>query len=104
MTATSASVRFSASGVTGVDAFVKLTGQSFIHCCVYDDIAPILAVKDAHVDISITVPGRDQVTADDLTMARLLAEAAGQYAAKLEKFAARDRTTTGTDEPAGRAA
>jgi hypothetical protein len=45
MTATSASVRFSASGVTGVDAFVRLTGQSFIHCCVYDDIAPILAVK-----------------------------------------------------------
>ena len=82
MTATSASVRFSASGVTGVDAFVRLTGQSFIHCCVYDDIAPILAVKDAHVDISITVPGRDQVTADDLAMARLLAEAAGEYAGR----------------------
>jgi hypothetical protein len=27
MTATSASVRFSASGVTGVDAFVRLTGH-----------------------------------------------------------------------------
>ena len=104
MTATSASVRFSASGATGVDAFVRLTGHSFIHCCVYDDIAPILAVRDAHVDISITVPGRDQVTEDDLTMARLLADAAGQYSAELEKFAARDRTTTGTDEPAGRAA
>ena len=103
MTATSASVRFSASGVTGVDAFVRLTGHSHISCCVYDDIAPMLAVKDAHVDISITVPGRDQVTEHDLTMARLLAEAAGQYAAELEKFAARDRTTTGSDEPAGRA-
>ncbi len=56
------------------------------------------------MDISITVPGRDQVTADDLTMARLPADAAGQYAAELEKFAARDRTTTGADEPAGRAA
>jgi hypothetical protein len=33
------------------------------------------------------------VTADDLTLARLLADAAGQYAAELEKFAARDRTT-----------
>ena len=44
MTATSASVRFSAAGVTGVDAFVRLTGQSFIQCCVYDDIAPELSV------------------------------------------------------------
>ena len=52
-----------------MDAFVRLTGHSFISCCVYDDIAPILAVKDAHVDISITVPGRDQVTDDDLAMA-----------------------------------
>jgi hypothetical protein len=104
MTATSASVRFSAGGVTGVDAFVRLTGHSHIQCCVYDDIAPILAVSDAHVDVSITVPGRDQVTEDDLVMARLLAVVAGQYAAELEKFAVRDRTTTGTGEPAGRAA
>jgi hypothetical protein len=103
MTATSASVRFSASGVTGVDAFVRLTGGSFIRCCVYDDIAPILAVKDAHVDISITVPGRDQVTEDDLTMARLLAEAASEYAAELEKFAGKGRTVADPDS-AGRAA
>jgi hypothetical protein len=101
MTATSASVRFSASGVTGVDAFVRLTGHSFIHCCVYDDIAPILSVRDAHVDISITVPGRDQVTDDDLTMARLLAEAASQYAAELEKFAAKDQAAA---DESGRAA
>ena len=104
MTATSASVRFSASGMTGVDAFVRLTGGSHIQCCVYDDIAPILAVKDAHVDISITVPGRDQVTADDLTMARLLAAAAGQYAAELEKLAARDQATSADPDPAGQAA
>jgi hypothetical protein len=103
MTATSASVRFGADGVTGVEAFVRLTGRTFIHCCIYDDIAPILTVKDAHVDISITVPGRDQVTADDLTMARLLAEAAGEYVAELEKFAARDATTVDNGE-AGRAA
>jgi hypothetical protein len=55
------------------------------------------------VDISITVPGRDQVTADDLTMARLLAEAAGQYAAELEKFAAKNTTVADPGE-AGRAA
>jgi hypothetical protein len=105
MTATSASVRFSASGVTGVDAFVRLTGASHIQCCVYDDIAPILAVRDAHVDISITVPGRDQVTDDDLAVARLLAEAAGRYAAELEKFAAKDQATAADpDESSGRAA
>ena len=104
MTATSASVRFSASGMTGVDAFVRLTGQSYISCCVYDDIAPILAVKDAHVDISITVPGRDQVTDDDLTMARLLADAAGRYAAELEKFAKAPVAAADPDESSGRAA
>ena len=102
MTTTSASVRFSASGVIGVDAFVGLTGHSHIQCCVYDDIAPILAVKDAHVDISITVPGRDQVTEDDLTMARLLAEAAAEYGAELEKFAARDHVAD--PDSGGRAA
>ena len=104
MTTTSASVRFSANGVTGVDAFLRLTGHSYIQCCVYDDIAPILAVKDAHVDISITVPGRDQVTDDDLTMARLLAEAAGRYAAELEKFAAKAPATADGPDSAGRAA
>ncbi|HUK72057.1 MAG TPA: hypothetical protein VLW50_25360 [Streptosporangiaceae bacterium] len=88
-----------------LDAFVRLTGHSYIQCCVYDDIAPILAIKDAHVDLSITVPGRDQLTDDDLTMARLLADAAGRYAAELEKFAATNpAATAGTDEPAGRAA
>ena len=53
MTATSASVQFGVNGVTGVESFVRLTGHTYIHCCVYDDNAPILAVRDAHVDISI---------------------------------------------------
>ena len=43
------------------------------------------------------------MTEDDLTMARLLAEAAGQYAAELEKFAAKDRAAADPDE-SGRAA
>jgi hypothetical protein len=101
MTATSASVQFTASGVTGVDAFVRLTGHSHISCCVYDDIAPILTVRDGHVDISITVPGRDQVTPEDLTMARLLAGAAAEYVAELVKFAARSAADSGES---GRAA
>jgi hypothetical protein len=85
MTATSASVRFGPDGVTGVESFVRLTGRTFIHCCLYDEIAPILAVRDAHVDVSITVPDGDAVTEDDVRFGRLLAEAVGQYVAELER-------------------
>ena len=91
MTTTSASVRFGANGVTGVESFIRLTGHTYIHCCLYDDIAPILTVQDAHVDISITVPGPDEVTADDVTVGRLLAEAVGQYVAELERRASPGR-------------
>ena len=87
MTATSASVRFGPDGVTGVASFVRLTGRTCIQCCIYDDIAPILTVQDAHVDISITTPGRDEVTVDDVRFGRLLAEAVGQYVAELERRA-----------------
>jgi len=85
MTATSASVRFGPDGVTGVESFIRLTGHTFIHCCVYDDNAPILTVRDAHVDISVTVPGGDVVTAEDVRFGRLLAGAVGQYVAELER-------------------
>jgi alkylation response protein AidB-like acyl-CoA dehydrogenase len=85
MTATSASVRFGPDGVTGVESLIRLTGSTYIRCCVYDDGAPILTVKDAHVDISITVPGSDEVTADDVRSGRLLAGAVGQYVAELER-------------------
>ena len=91
--------------MTGVESFVRLTGHTFIHCCIYDDIAPILTVKDAHVDISITVPGRDVVTEDDVMFGRLLAEAVGQYVAELEHRASpgREDVAVGGDG-AGRAA
>jgi len=85
MTATSAWVRFGPDGVTGVESFIRLTGDTYIRCCLYDDNAPILTVKDAHVDISITVPGGDEVTGDDVRFGRLLAEAVGQYVAELER-------------------
>jgi len=105
MTATCASVRFGVNGVTEVESFVRLTGRTFIHCCIYDDIAPILTVKDAHVDISITVPGRDEVTADDVTFGRLLAEAVGQYVAELERRVPPGRAdVTATGDGAGQAA
>jgi len=105
MTATSASVRFGQNGVTEVESFVRLTGRTFIHCCIYDDIPPILTVKDAHVDISITVPGRDEVTADDVTFGRLLAGAVGQYVAELERRVPPGREDlTATGDGAGQAA
>ncbi len=105
MTTTSASVRFGQNGVTEVESFVRLTGRTFIHCCIYDDIAPILAVKDAHVDISITVPGQEEVTQDDVTFGRLLAEAVGQYLAELERRVRPGRAdVTATGDGAGQAA
>ena len=49
MTATSASVRFGPDGVTEVESFVRLTGRTYIRCCIYGDSAPILAMRDAPV-------------------------------------------------------
>ena len=85
MTATSASVRFGADGVAHVESFIRLTGHTFIHCSIYDDIAPILAIDDGLVKVSLTVPAGEQVTGDDVTVGRLLAEAVGQYVAELER-------------------
>jgi hypothetical protein len=104
MTATSAQVRFEAAGVAQVASFVHLTGHSYIGCFTYPDegMAPVLAIKDQHIDVSITVADRSQVTDEDLLMARLLAQAAGEYVAGLEQLA------SGESEPgagtAGRAA
>jgi hypothetical protein len=105
MTATSASVRFDAGGVAAVESFIRLTGNTFIHCCLYDDIAPILAIDDTHVKVSLTVPGRDRVTEDDLMVGRLLAEAVGRYVAELERRISLSRGDTAVAEDgAGQAA
>jgi hypothetical protein len=100
MTASSAQVRFGAAGVAQVASFVHLTGHSYIGCYTYHDeeMAPVLAIKDQHIDVSITVPDRSQVTDEDLLMARLLARAAAEYVAELERRAA------ATPDAAGRAA
>ena len=74
-----------------VESYVRLTGQHLIHCCTYDDAAPILTIQDGPADISITVPGRGEVTADDVAFGRLLAEAVARYVAELERLAATDR-------------
>ena len=88
MTASSAQVRFGAAGVAQVQSFVHVTGHSYIGCFTYDDQAPVLAIKDQHIDVSITAADRSQVTDEDLLMARLLAQAVAEYVADLERRAA----------------
>ena len=97
MTATSASVRFGPDGVTGVESFVRLTGRTFIHCCIYDDIAPILAVRGrarGHLDHR---PGRGRGDRGRREpFGRLLAEAVGQYVAELERRVSAGRAGRGS--------
>ena len=103
MTATS-EVRFGADGTAKVQSYVRLTGTTWIRCCTYEDAAPILTINDGPAEITITNPGRGEVT-EDVRLGRQLADAATLYAAELEKHAARDsRTAAGADESAERAA
>ena len=105
MTETSASVRFGADGAATVQSYVRLTASTYIRCCTYEDAAPILTIQDGPADITITNPGRGEVTEDDVRFGRLLAEAVNLYVAELEKHAAKDHTAAaGADESGGRAA
>ena len=102
---TTASVRFSETGAAMVQSYVRLTASTHIQCCTYAGAAPILSIQDGAADITITNPGRGEVTEEDVRLGRLLAEAVTRYAAELEKHAANDSTTAaGADESAGRAA
>jgi hypothetical protein len=92
MTATS-EIRFGANGETTVQSHVRLTASTWIQCCTYDDAAPILAIRDGSADITITNPGRREVTEEDVTFGRLLAEAVNRYVAELEKFAPTDSSS-----------
>ena len=76
-----------------VQSYVRLTASTFIHCCTYEDAAPILTIQDGAADITITNPGRGEVTEEDVRFGRLLAEAVTRYAAELEKLAAKDPAT-----------
>jgi hypothetical protein len=105
MTQTSASIRFGETGAATVQSYVRLTASTHIQCCTYEDAAPILTIRDGAADITITNPGRGEVTADDVRFGRLLAEAVNRYAAELDKLAATNpATAAGADDPAGRAA
>ena len=103
MTETSASVRFGANGEATVQSYVRLTGSTHVRCCTYEDAAPILVIQDGAADITITNPGRGEVTEEDVRFGRLLAEAVNRYAAELEKLAAKDGATAEPGE-SGRAA
>ena len=104
MTATS-EVRFSADGTAKIQSYIRLTGTTWIRCCTYDDAPPILTINDGPAEITITNPGRGEVTEEDVQFGRLLAEAVNLYAAELEKHAAKASTAAdAADEPAGRAA
>jgi hypothetical protein len=104
MTATS-EVRFSADGPATVRSYVRLTDSTYIRCCTYPDAAPILTIQDGPADITVTNPGRGEVTEDDVRFGRALADAVNRYAAELEKLAAQNRAAAaGADESAGRAA
>jgi hypothetical protein len=77
-------VRFSADRAAEVDASLRLTGGSFIHCCTYPNDPPTLSVKDQHASVTVTVPDRHKVTHGDLDTARRLADAVALYIAELE--------------------
>src|SRR5271169_1170163 len=99
----SVSVRFGPDGQATVQSYVRLTASTHIHCCTYDDAAPILAIRDGAADITITNPGKGEVTEDDVTFGRQLADAVTRYAAELDKIAARNRPAAADPDPAGRA-
>src|SRR5437762_1058943 len=66
MTATTASIRFDPDGAAKVQSYVRLTGSTYVHCCTYADAAPILTIQDGPADITITNPGRGEVTEEDV--------------------------------------
>ena len=83
MTATSATIRLHADGGIRVEPFIRLTGDTHVMCCTYDDQAPILAIDDGNVSVSLTVPDVHRVTGQDVNRAMALADAVTRYAAEL---------------------
>jgi hypothetical protein len=93
---TVADIRFRPDGGAAVDACLRMSARTHIHCCVYDDQAPVLAVDDAHVSVSLSVPDRHQVTPQDVALARRLADGIARYIAELEnRIAAQDSAPAG---------
>ena len=85
---TSAMVRFSSSGPVEVEPTIRLNASTFIHCHVYDDAPPILAIDDGNVRVSLTVPDTAHVTGQDVNLAIALADAVARYIAELGEHVA----------------
>jgi hypothetical protein len=66
MTGTQAEIRLFADGAIRVEPFIRLTGSTRILCCTYEDQAPILAIDDGNVSVSLSVPDVHHVTGDDV--------------------------------------
>jgi hypothetical protein len=96
---TQATIRLHADGAVKVEPFIRLTGDTFIRCCTYDDQAPILAIDDGNVSVSITVPDTHRVTGEDVNRAMALADAVARYAAELGAHVA-DEDRAAPDEAA----
>ena len=91
MTATSATIRLHADGGIRVEPFIRLTGSTHVMCCTYEDQAPILAIDDGNVSVSLTVPDVHRVTGEDVNRALALADAVARYIAELgERVATED--------------
>jgi hypothetical protein len=87
---TQATIRLHADGRIKVEPFIRLTGDTHVMCCTYDDQAPILAIDDGNVSVSITVPDVHRVTGDDVNRAMKLADAVAQYITALGEHMADD--------------
>ena len=63
-----------------------------------------MSIHDGAADITITNPGKGEVTDDDVRFGRQLADAVTRYAAELATIAARNRSAATGADPAGQAA
>jgi hypothetical protein len=86
--ATRASVCFGPGAEVRVEPFIRLTGSTRIMGCPYDDHAPILAIDDGNVSVSLSVPDVHHVTGEDVNRAMKLADAVARYIAELGEHVA----------------
>ena len=87
---TRASVCFSSRREVRVEPFIRLTGSTNILCYIYDDQAPILAIDDGNVSVSLSVPDTHHVTGEDVNLAMALADAVARYITELGAHVADD--------------
>jgi hypothetical protein len=92
---TQATIRLHADGRIKVEPFIRLTGDTHVMCCTYDDQAPILAIDDGNVSVSITVPDTHRVTGQDVNRAMALADAVARYVAELGEHLADEDSAAG---------